>query len=66
MFEVQVGGGVTQLKRAPAGVEVSVTFVFDPEQILSAKGAFREGEGLIVMAREEVGPWKVEQLVLVP
>ena len=56
IFGVHAGGGLTQLKTPPAGVVVNVRFTFEPEQIDFTKGGFVAGNGLMVIASEEVGP----------
>ena len=66
MFGVQVGAGLTQLKREPAGEEFNVILVVLPEHIDAASGGVTIGTGLMVIGKVEVGPWKVVQLKLVP
>jgi len=61
----QVGGLVIQLKSVLGGTEVSVIFVATPVQIVFGDGGFNTGTGLIMIAREAVGPG-VRQLEFVP
>lgn len=65
ILALHVGGFEFQLKEAPVGVETSVMLVDVPEQMDLVNGGLTLGRGLIVTAREEVGPGSV-QLELVP
>ncbi len=65
IFPVQVGRKEFQLKEAPGGVEEREKFVDVPEQIDLEKGGLTLGNGLIVIASDDVGPGLI-QLVFVP
>ena len=56
IFAEQFGAGEFQLKVAPAGVEVSVTFSDVPEQMSVVAGGFTDAVAMIVTVLEDSGP----------